>query len=192
MAKAIQKGVDSVPGCEAVLLQVAETLPAEVLEKMHAPPKEDVPIVNPFSLPEYDGFLFGIPTRFGMMPAQMKAMFDATGGLWARQALRGKPAGVFISVSTQGGGMETTALTTLTQLTHHGCIFVPPGYGKGAAMYDVDNVKGGSPWGSGTFAGGDGSRQPTEAELEYAEFQGAYFAKVAKKLAVKDMEDGEA
>lgn len=127
MAEAVKQGVDSVPGLEGVLLQVAETLPAEVLGKMHAPQKPNVPIVDPSTLPEYDGFLFGIPTRFGMMAAQMKALFDATGGHWASGALVGKPAGMFISVGTQGGGMETTALTAVTQLTHHGMVFVPPG-----------------------------------------------------------------
>lgn len=99
----MKKGVDAIPGCEGVLLQVAETLPQEVLDKMHAPPKPDVPVINPQDLPLYDAFLFGIPTRFGMMASQVKALFDATGGLWQSGALVGKPAGVFISVATQGG-----------------------------------------------------------------------------------------
>ena len=90
-------------------LQVPETLPAEVLAKMHAPPKADVPILDPHALADADCILFGFPTRFGMMAAQMKAFFDATGGLWKTQALAGKPAGIFFSTASQGGGQETTA-----------------------------------------------------------------------------------
>jgi NAD(P)H dehydrogenase (quinone) len=132
LARAMKTGVDSIPGCEAVILRVAETLPEEVLTKMHAaPPPDDIPVLDPRDLPKYDGFLFGFPTRFGMMAAQMKAMFDATGQLWQAGALVGKPAGVFVSVATQGGGMETTAMTAVTQLTHHGMLFVPPGYSAG-------------------------------------------------------------
>ena len=183
MAQEVKKGIDSIPGCEGVLLQVAETLPKDVLEKMHAPPKPDVPVLDPHDLPHYDGFMFGIPTRFGMMAAQMKAMWDATGSLWQSGALLGKPAGVFISTATQGGGMETTALTAVTQLTHHGMIFVPAGYGLGEQMFGLGEVAGGSPWGAGTFAAGDGSRQPSEKELRFAHYQGAYFAGVAKKLS---------
>ena len=184
MAECVVKGINAVDGCEAVLLQVPETLPTEVLEKMHAAPKpEDVPIADPHTLPEFDGFVFGIPTRFGMMPAQMKAFFDATGGLWQSGALVGKPAAVFVCTGTQGGGQETTALTTITQLAHHGMIFVPVGYSFGAQLFDTEVVRGGSPYGAGCYAGAGGSRQPSELELAHAEHQGKYFAAVAKKLA---------
>ena len=118
-----------------------------------------------------DGILFGIPTRYGMMSAQMKAFFDSTGQMWAKGELVGKAAGVFISVATLGGGMETTALTAVTQLAHHGIIFVPTGYSFGPAMFDLSAVHGGSPYGAGTFAGGDGSRQPSDVELAYAHYQ---------------------
>ncbi len=118
------------------------------------------------------------------MPAQMKAMFDATGGHWQSGALVNKPAGIFFSTASQNGGQETTAFTAVTQLTHHGMIFCPPGYSwPGGKMFGLDVPHGGSPWGAGTFAAGDGSRQPSEMELEFANFQGAHFAKVAKKLA---------
>ena len=117
-----------------------------------------------------------------MMAAQMKAFLDATGGLWRDQALAGKPAGVFVATGTQGGGQETTALTAVTQLTHHGMLFVPLGYTFGAGMFGVDEVRGGSPYGAGTFAGADGSRTPSEAELAIARHQGTYFAGIAKKL----------
>ena len=147
------------------------------------PPKPDVPVVDPFTIDQYDAFLFGIPTRFGSMSAQMKAFFDATGGLWQKGALCGKPAGIFVSTGTQGGGQETTALTPITQPAHHGLIFVPTGYSLGADLFDTGTVRGGSPYGAGTFAGADGSRQPSDLELKFAEHQGKYFAGVAKKLS---------
>lgn len=112
----------------------------------------------------------------------MKAFFDATGQLWTRNALLGKPAGIFVSTGTQGGGQETTAMTAVTQLAHHGMLFVPPGYSFGGSFFSNDATRGGSPWGAGTFAGADGSRQPSDAELGYAEHQGKYFADIAKKL----------
>lgn len=185
LAEKVLDGINSVEGCEAVIHQVAETLPPEILAKIKPVPRADHPIIRPEELPDFDGLIFGIPTRFGMMPSQIKALFDATGGLWASGALVGKPAAAFCSVATQGGGMETTIMTALTQFTHHGMIFVPPGYSFGNEMFNTDHVKAGSPWGAGTFAGADGSRQPTDVELAYAKHQGQYFAKVVKKLAAK-------
>lgn len=183
MARAVKKGIDSVEGVEGVLYQVAETLPAEVLAKMHAPPKaEDVPIIDPHIIDQADGFVFGFPTRFGMMCAQMKAFFDATGGHWSKGALAGKAASMFTSTASQGSGQETTIMTAVTQLAHHGIIFVPSGYGAGAAMFGNEAVRGGGPWGAGTLAGPDGSRQPSEVELEQAVFQGKNLATVVKKL----------
>ncbi|OIW10495.1 hypothetical protein TanjilG_00433 [Lupinus angustifolius] len=137
---------------------------------MGAPPKSDVPIITPDELPEADGLLFGFPTRFGLMAAPFKAFMDANGGLWRTQALAGKPAGIFYSTGSQGGGQEISSL-----------IFVPIGYTFGAGMFEMESVKGGSPYGAGTFAG-DGSRQPTELELAQAFHQGKYFAGFAKKL----------
>ncbi|XP_039049913.1 probable NAD(P)H dehydrogenase (quinone) FQR1-like 1 isoform X2 [Hibiscus syriacus] len=181
LAQEIKKGADSVEGVEAKIWQVRETLPEEVLGKMHAPPKTDAPIITPDELAEADGVLFGFPTRFGMKPAQFKAFLDSTGGQWRTQALAGKPAGLFYSTSAQGSGQETTARVNLHQLVHHGMIFVPIGYTFGAGMFEMEQVKGGSPYGTGTLAG-DGSRQPTELELARAFHQGKYFAGFAKKL----------
>ncbi|PKU78133.1 hypothetical protein MA16_Dca012253 [Dendrobium catenatum] len=181
LAEEIKKGAASVEGVEAKLWQVPETLPEEVLSKMSAPPKSDVPIISTDQLSEADGLLLGFPTRFGMMAAQFKAFLDATGGLWRTQQLAGKPAGIFYSTGSQGGGQETTPLTAITQLVHHGMIFVPIGYTFGAGMFEMEKVKGGSPYGAGTLAG-DGSRFPTEVELEQAFHQGKYFATIAKKL----------
>ncbi|XP_074578430.1 NAD(P)H dehydrogenase (quinone) FQR1-like [Curcuma longa] len=181
LAKEIQKGAASVQGVEVKLWQVPETLPEEVLVKMLAPPKSDVPIIEPNALAEADGILFGFPTRFGMMPAQFKAFIDATGGLWRSQALAGKPAGIFYSTGTQGGGQETTPLTAITQLAHHGMIFVPIGYTFGGGMFEMENIKGGSPYGAGAYAG-DGSRNPSQLELEQAFHQGKYFATITNKF----------
>ncbi|GAB4818617.1 hypothetical protein N2152v2_005663 [Parachlorella kessleri] len=187
VADDVAEGVNSVEGVEGVLLQVAETLSPDILEKMHAPPKPwpEIPVIQPNELAEYDGFLFGIPTRFGMMAAQMKSLFDATGQLWVKGSLVGKPAGVFVSVGTQGGGIETTALTTVTQLTHHGMIFVPCGYSFGERMFDLSEMHAGTPYGPATYAGAKGERQPSQFELDYCRHQGEYFAKVAKKISGK-------
>ncbi|CAL8471232.1 g10774 [Coccomyxa elongata] len=183
LAQEQKKGVDSVEGCEGILYQVPELLSDEILAKMHAPPKPDVPVLDVHDLPNADGFIFGFPTRYGTMAAQFKAFWDATGGLWQKGALVGKPATMFTSTASQGGGQETTIFTSLPNIVHHGMVYVPPGYGLGAPMYGLDEVRGGSGWGAGTFAAGDGSRQPSKLELDFAEYQGKYFAQVAKKLA---------
>ena len=151
---------------------------------MHAPPKDSsIPIATAATLVDYDGILFGIPTRYGMAAAQMKAFMDTTGGLWAGGKLVGKPAGVFFSTATQAGGQETTALTWVTQLTHHGMIFVPLGY-TNPALFNMDEVHGGSPYGPGTIAGPDGSRQPSQLELGVAKGYGSYFTGVARALHI--------
>lgn len=134
---------------------------------MPAPPKPDYPIATNATLTEYDAFLFGIPTRFGNYPAQFKAFWDATGGLWGAGILHGKPAGVFVSTGSLGGGQETTVINALSVLVHHGMIFVPLGYAKAfGQLTNLNEVHGGSPWGAGAFAGADGSRQPSALELE--------------------------
>lgn len=110
LAKRLKKGVDGVDGVEGILYRVPETLPIEVLNQMKAPPKDDtIPEITPEELPAADGVLFGFPTRYGSMAAQMQAFFDSTGKLWTEQKLAGKPAGFFVSTGTQGGGQETTA-----------------------------------------------------------------------------------
>ncbi|PSS36454.1 NAD(P)H dehydrogenaseFQR1-like [Actinidia chinensis var. chinensis] len=184
LARRMKSGVEGVAGVEAVLLRVPETLPPDVLEQMRAPPKDDeIPeIASAAELAAADGFLFGFPTRYGCMAAQMKAFFDSTGQLWKEQKLAGKPAGFFVSTGTQGGGQETTAWSAITQLAHHGMLFVPIGYTFGAGMFKMDSIRGGSPYGAGVFAG-DGTREPTDTELALAEHQGKYMAAVVKRLA---------
>lgn len=182
LAKKIKEGVDSVEGVEGHLFRVAETLSSDVLEKMKAPPKDEgIPIISAHELPAADGMIFGFPTRYGAMAAQMKAFFDSTGSLWRQQELSGKPAGLFVSTGTQGGGQETTAWTAITQLAHHGMLFVPVGYTFGAGMFKLDEIRGGSPYGAGTYAG-DGTRLPTETELSLAEHQGKYIAGIVQRL----------
>lgn len=179
MAEAAAKGIAAAdPSIKVDLLQIHETLPDEVIAKMHGAPKStDHPVLDPQKLVDYDGFLFGIPTRYGRAVGQWSAVFDQTGGLWAKGALYGKFAGIFSSTATQHGGLETTALTTIPYLTHQGIIFVPLGYGDPSIM-GMGELVGGSPWGAGTMAAGDGSRQPTAGELATAEFQGKAFANV--------------
>ncbi|XP_054825065.1 probable NAD(P)H dehydrogenase (quinone) FQR1-like 3 isoform X1 [Prosopis cineraria] len=184
MAREVHKGAASVEGVEATLWRVPETLSDAILQKMKAPPKEnDVEDIRPDQLVEADGFIFGFPSRFGMMPSQFKAFFDATHDLWASQSLAGKPAGIFWSTGFHGGGQELSALTAITQLAHHGMIFVPLGYTFGSGMFEMEEVKGGSSYGAGTFAA-DGSRQPTQLELQQAFYQGKYIAQIAKRLKI--------
>lgn len=144
---------------------------------MHAPAKPDLPVITVDQLTEPDGIIFGIPTRFGTMPAQLKALLDATGKLWATGALAGKFAGTFFCTASQHGGQETTALTTVTYFAHHAMIYVPFGFAS-AHLFDNSEVVGGSAYGAGTVANGDGSRQPTKKELEIAYTQGENFGKI--------------
>ena len=150
---------------------------------MHAPgPDASVPTIEPAKMAEYDGFLLGIPTRYGNFPAQWKTFWDKTGSQWQSGGFYGKYAGLFISTASMGGGQESTALATMSTLAHHGIIYVPFGYAKEfAKMADTSEVHGGSAWGAGTFAGVDGSRQPTEVELAIATTQGKVFYETVKQ-----------
>lgn len=164
--------------------RIPETLSEDVLAKMHAPAKPaDIPFLeDPSVLETYDAFLLGIPTRYGNFPAQWKTFWDKTGKQWATGGFHGKYAGLFISTASPGGGQESTAIAAMSTLTHHGIIYVPFGYAKAfGTLTDVTEVRGGSPWGAGTFAGGDGSRQPSAKEKELAEVQGEWFYKTVAK-----------
>lgn len=182
LAKAVKQGVES-SGAEVDIFQIPETLSEEVLQKMHAPAKPDYPIATNDILTSYDAFLFGIPTRFGTFPAQFKAFLDATGGLWASGALHGKPFGLFVSTGTPGGGQEVTIRNTLALFVHQGMIYIPLGYKNAfGQITNLEEVHGSSPWGAGAFAGGDGSRQPSELELEIATIQGKTFVESAERF----------
>ncbi|KAI9293536.1 NAD(P)H:quinone oxidoreductase, type IV [Neoconidiobolus thromboides FSU 785] len=178
LARAIKEGAERVSNVEVTLYQIPETLPQEVLTKMHAPAKPtDIEVLTPEKLKEADGFLFGVPTRFGIMPAQFKHFWDACGGLWATGALQGKFAGTFVSSNTQHGGQETTHLTFLTTFAHFGIVYVPLGYANPNLQEDKD-VLGGSPYGASVVAGNNGARQASEKELDIARTQGENFAKI--------------
>ncbi|KEZ43741.1 hypothetical protein SAPIO_CDS4375 [Scedosporium apiospermum] len=182
LAEAQKKGIEKAGG-SADIFQIPETLSDEVLGKMHAPPKAQYPTLDdPAVLAGYDAFLLGIPTRYGNFPAQWKAFWDKTGGLWAKGGFHGKLAGLFISTGTLGGGQESTAIAAMSTLTHHGIIYVPLGYAHTFPQFsNVNEVRGGSAWGAGTFAAADGSRQPSATELEVAQIQGEQFYKTAAK-----------
>jgi len=185
LAEALAKGARSVPGTEVQLLQVTETLPDSVLEKMGAVEAKKafahIPVAKPSDLADADGLLFGSGTRFGSASAQLQAFFDSTGGLWAKGALIGKPAGVFVSTGTQHGGQETTLVSMHTFLLHHGMVVVGVPYAA-PELSAMNDVTGGSPYGAGVLAGADGSRQPSANELAIARFQGKHLAQIAAKL----------
>jgi len=183
LVEAEKKGIESAGGTVDVY-QLPETLPEDVLTKMHAPPKnKDIPILeDPNTLTQYDGFLFGIPTRYGNFPAQWKTFIDKCGQIWMTGGYHGKYAGLFISTAGLGGGQESTAISVMSSLVHQGIIYVPLGYAKAfGILTNLDEVHGGSPWGAGTFAGGTGARQPSALELELAEIQGKNFYETVAK-----------
>jgi NAD(P)H dehydrogenase (quinone) len=185
LAQAAAEGIAEIPGATAALRRVPETLPAEVIEKMGAAKAQEslrvVPVCGVDELAAADAILFGTPTRFGNMCGQMRQFLDATGGLWATGALVGKAAGVFCSTATQHGGQESTILSFITTLLHHGMVVVGLPY-TFAGQSRVDEMTGGSPYGASTIAGPDGSRMPSENELAAARFQGRHLAGIAARL----------
>jgi NAD(P)H dehydrogenase (quinone) len=185
MAEAVVEGVKEVDGAEVEFRRVPETLPQEVLEKMGAIEAQkafsQVPVCTVDELAEADAVIFGTPTRFGNMCGQMRQFLDATGQLWANGSLVGKVGSVFTSSATQHGGQESTILTFHVTLLHHGFVVVGLPYAFQGQM-TLDEITGGSPYGASTIAGGDGSRMPSENELDAARFQGKHVASIALKL----------
>lgn len=186
MAQAVAEGVKTVKGAEVEIRRVPETLPQEVLEKMGAVDAQkafsQIPQCTVDELTEADAVIFGTPTRFGNMCGQMRQFLDATGQLWANGSLVGKVGSVFTSTATQHGGQESTLLSFHITLLHHGFVVVGLPYTFQGQMR-MDEITGGSPYGASTIAGGDGSRLPSENELEAARFQGKHVAGIAAKLA---------
>ncbi|MFO0915018.1 MAG: NAD(P)H:quinone oxidoreductase [Pirellulales bacterium] len=180
MASAVLEGVSSVPGCQGVVKRVPELMPPDVAQRVGAKVDQAAPMAAPGELADYDGIIFGTPTRFGNMAAQMRNFLDQTGGLWVKGALVGKVASVFASTGT-GGGNESTILTFIPTLLHHGMVYVGLPYSC-PELVDLSEVKGGSPYGAATIAGADGSRKPLEKELSMARFQGAHVARITAKL----------
>lgn len=185
MAEAVAEGVRSVPGCSAELLQVPELVPPEVLEQYGATAARQafahVPTATVGHLPDADAIIFGTPTRFGNMAAQMRNFLDQTGGLWMKGALVGKVGSVFASTATQHGGQETTITSFHSTLLHHGMVVVGVPYAE-QRLLNMDEITGGTPYGATTLAAGDGSRRPSENELAIARYQGAHVARIAAKL----------
>ena len=181
MAAAVADGAREVSGAEVTVKRVPELMSDEVLKKIGAKTDQSAPVATPAELAEYDAVLFGTPTRFGNMAAQMRNYLDQTGKLWQSGALVGKVSSVFTSTGT-GGGNESTILTFIPTLLHHGMIYVGLPYSC-AELADISEVKGGSPYGAATIAGPDGSRQPSAKELAMARFQGKHVAQIAAKLA---------
>jgi NAD(P)H dehydrogenase (quinone) len=188
MAQAVVEGAKQVPGAEVSLYQVQELVPDNVLEQYGAKAARasfaSVPLASVDKLAEADAIIFGTPTRFGNMAAQMRNFLDQTGPLWMKGALIGKVGSVFASTATQHGGQETTITSFHTTLLHQGMIIVGVPYEE-QALSHMDQVQGGTPYGATTLAGPDGSRQPTENELKIARYQGKYVTGIAAKLARK-------
>lgn len=185
MAEAVAAGVRKVADVDVSLYQVPELVPQEALEKSGAAAARakfaHIPIATRDALVESDAIIFGTPTRFGNMAAQMRNFLDQTGGLWAKGQLIGKVGSVFVSTSTQHGGQETTITSFHTTLFHHGMIVVGVPYSE-QRLVNMAEITGGTPYGATTLAGGEGERQPSENELAIAMFQGQHVAEITKKL----------
>ncbi len=181
MAHAVAEGARAVAGSAVTLKRVAELVPLDSAAKHGFKLDQAAPVATPAELADYDAIVFGTPTRFGNMAAQMRNFLDQTGGLWAKGALVGKIGSVFASTGTQHGGQETTITSFHTTLLHHGMIIVGVPY-TCAGLTNMAEITGGSPYGASTLAGGDGKRRPSENELEIARFQGRHVAALAQKL----------
>jgi len=181
-------GAREVTGCVVELYQVPELVPDDALEKSGAKAARrafaHIPIAAPNHLAEADAVIFGTPTRFGNMCAQMRNFLDQTGGLWMKGALVGKIGSVFTSTGTQHGGQETTITSFHSTLLHHGMIIVGVPYAE-QRLLNMAEITGGSPYGASTLAGPDGTRQPSANELAIAKYQGKHVATIARKLSEK-------
>ena len=187
LAEAVAAGAREVEGAEVALYQVPELVPPEVLERSGATAARaafaHVPVAAPNQLGEADAILFGTPTRFGNMCAQMRNFLDQTGGLWMSGGLVGKVGSVFASTGTQHGGQETTITSFHSTLLHQGMVIVGVPYTE-PGLTNMQEITGGTPYGATTLAGADGSRQPSENELGIARYQGRHVAQIARALVL--------
>lgn len=185
LAEAIAEGVREVPNTNVTLYQVPELVPEDALKKSGAMEARKafahIPVAKPESLADADAIIFGTPTRFGNMCAQMRNFLDQTGQLWLKGELIGKVGSVFASTGTQHGGQETTITSFHSTLLHQGMIIVGTPYSE-QRLTNMEEITGGTPYGATTLAGSDGSRQPTENELAIAMFQGRHVAEITNKL----------
>lgn len=180
MANAAAEGAREA-GATVTVKRVPELVPLEVAKAAHYKLDQPAPIASPLELDQYDAIIVGAATRYGAMAAQLKNFWDQTGPLWAKGALINKVGSVMVSTATQHGGAETALVATQVMLQHHGMVIVPLSYAYQGQMGN-DVVRGGAPYGMTTTADGDGSRQPSEQELEGAKFQGKRVAEIAAKL----------
>ncbi|GGI79823.1 NAD(P)H dehydrogenase (quinone) [Polymorphobacter multimanifer] len=181
MAEAMAEGARSA-GAQVDIRRVRETVPEDVARASHYKMDQAAPIASIDELPNYDAIIIGAGTRFGRLPSQMAAFLDTAGGLWASGALNGKVGSAFTSSASQHGGNETTLFSLITNMLHFGLVIVGLPYSFQGQMR-IDEVVGGSPYGATTITGGDGSRMPSETELDGARHQGALVARTAAKLA---------
>lgn len=182
MANAVAEGAAKVEGTDVVIKRVPELMPEEAAKNAGVKLDQDAPLASPDELGDYDAIIFGSPTRFGNMTAQMRNFLDQTGGLWFEGKLVGKVGSVFTSTASQHGGQETTITSFHTTLLHHGMVVVGVPYAI-PQLTSMDAITGGSPYGASTITGSDGSRMPSEDELVIARFQGEHVAKITAKLA---------
>jgi NAD(P)H dehydrogenase (quinone) len=180
MAQAVAEGARET-GAQVDIKRVPDLVPEEVAKAAHYKLDQAAPVASIQDLAEYDAIIVGVGTRFGRMASQMANFLDQAGGLWASGALNGKVGGAFTATATQHGGQETTLFSLITNLMHFGLVVVGMDYGYQAQMR-LDEVTGGSPYGATTITGGDGSRQPSQTELDGARYQGRRIAEVAQKL----------
>jgi NAD(P)H dehydrogenase (quinone) len=179
MANAVASGAREA-GATITVKRVPELVPDDLAKASHCKLDQAAPIAKPDELVDYDAIIIGTPTRFGNMAAQMKNFLDQTGSLWFGGKLIGKVASVFTSTATQHGGQESTILSTLPVLLHHGLIVVGLPYSAQGQMR-LDEITGGTPYGASTIAGPDGSRKPSANELELARFQGRHVTEIAAR-----------
>lgn len=180
MAEAVAKGASEVDGANVTIKRVPELMTEEAAKAANFKTDQAAPEADPTELADYDAIIFGAPTRFGNMAAQMRNFMDRTGGLWMEGKLIGKVGSAFTSTGTGGGG-ETTITTFWHTLAHHGMVIAGLPYSSGE-LTDISEVRGGSPYGAATIAGADGSRMPSDKELKLAADQGRHVATLAKKL----------
>ncbi len=186
LAEAVAEGARQVPNTEVALYQVPELTPEEELKKSGAKATREtfahIPVAQPGRLAQADAIIFGTPTRFGNMCAQMRNFLDRTTQLWLNGALIGKVGSVFASTASQHGGQETTITSFHTTLLHHGMVVVGVPYSQ-QGLLNMKEITGGTPYGATTLADADGSRQPTENEIAIARFQGKHVAEITCKLS---------
>lgn len=180
MANAIAEGARAA-GATVDVKRVPETVPEEIAQKSYFKLDQAAPVATVAELENYDAIVVGTGTRFGRMSSQMAAFLDQAGGLWMRGALNGKVGAAFTSSATQHGGNETTLFSIITNLLHFGMTIVGLPYSHAGQM-TLDEIVGGAPYGATTIAGGDGSRRPSDIELEGARHQGEIVARTAAKL----------